>query len=67
MQGRAPARGGLRVIRNQRLAPARFHAFATRVGRPEPHVIDPFHHPEPTDLPILSNVRRDGRPIGLLA
>lgn len=58
-------RGGLLVIRNQRLAPAQFHAFAKRVGRPEPHVIDQFHHPELADILILSNVKRDGRPIGL--
>jgi taurine dioxygenase len=58
-------RGGVLVIRGQRLAPAQFHAFAKRVGRPEPHVIDQFHHPELADILILSNVRRDGRPIGL--
>lgn len=58
-------RGGLLVIRDQRLTPAQFHAFARRLGRPEPHVIDQFHHPELADILILSNVRRDGRPIGL--
>lgn len=58
-------RGGLLVVRGQRLTPARFHALACRVGRPEPHVIDQFHHPELADILVLSNVRRDGRPIGL--
>jgi taurine dioxygenase len=58
-------RGGLLVLRGQRLTPAQFHAFARRIGRPEPHVIDQFHHPELADILVLSNVRRDGRPIGL--
>lgn len=58
-------RGGLLVVRGQRLTPAQFHAFARRIGRPEPHVIDQFHHPELADILVLSNVRRDGRPIGL--
>jgi taurine dioxygenase len=58
-------RGGLLVLRAQRLEPPRFHAFAQRLGVPEPHVIDQFHHPELRDILILSNVRRDGRPIGL--
>lgn len=39
--------------------------FARRFGIPEPHVIARFHHPGFADIPILSNVRRDGRPIGL--
>jgi taurine dioxygenase len=58
-------RGGLLVARGQRLTPAQFHAFARRIGRPEPHVIDQFHHPELADILVLSNVRRDDRPIGL--
>jgi taurine dioxygenase len=58
-------RGALLVLRAQRLDPPRFHAFAQRLGVPEPHVIDQFHHPELRDILILSNVRRDGRPIGL--
>lgn len=58
-------RGGVLVVRGQRLTPAGFHAFARRVGVPEPHVIDQFHHPEHADILILSNVRRDGMPIGL--
>jgi len=58
-------RGLVMVLRGQRLTPAQFHAFACRIGRPEPHVIDQFHHPEIADILILSNVRRNGRPIGL--
>ena len=39
--------------------------FARRIGPPEPHVIDQFHHPEHADILILSNVEKDGKPTGL--
>jgi taurine dioxygenase len=58
-------RGAVLVVRGQRLTTGQFHGFARRVGVPEPHVIDQFHHPEIADILILSNVRRDDRPIGL--
>ena len=32
------------VVRDQRLSPAQFVAFARRFGPTEPHVIDQFHH-----------------------
>ena len=57
--------GQVLVFRGQRLTPAQFHAFACRFGRPEPHVVDQFHHPECADILILSNVVKDGRPMGL--
>ena len=57
--------GQVLVFRGQRLTPAQFHAFARRFGPPEPHVIDQFHHPVCSDILILSNVVRDGRPTGL--
>ncbi len=53
------------VLRGQRLSAAQFHAFARRLGPPEPHVIDQFHHPQIADILILSNVLRDGKPTGL--
>jgi taurine dioxygenase len=53
------------VARGQKLAPAQFLEFARRIGPPEPHVIDQFHHPEHPDILILSNVQKDGRPTGL--
>jgi len=53
------------VFRSQSFTPAGFLAFARRFGRPEPHVIDQFHHPEHADILILSNVQKDGKPIGL--
>lgn len=57
--------GQVLVLRGQRLTPRQFHAFARRIGPPEPHVIDQFHHPEIADILILSNVTRDGQPVGL--
>ena len=38
---------------------------ASSFGKPEPHVIDQFHHPEHADILILSNVQKDGKPTGL--
>jgi taurine dioxygenase len=57
--------GQVLVLRGQRLTPAQYHAFARRFGPPEPHVIDQFHHPANPDILILSNVKRDGQPLGL--
>jgi taurine dioxygenase len=53
------------VFRNQGFSPSRFLSFAKQFGRPEPHVIDQFHHPEHADILILSNVQKNGAPIGL--
>ena len=53
------------VFRSQSFSPSGFLNFARQFGRPEPHVIDQFHHPEHADILILSNVRHDGRPTGL--
>ncbi len=52
-------------FRSQNLDARRFHAFASRFGPPEPHVLDQYHHPEIPDILILSNVVRDGKPAGL--
>ena len=53
------------VIRGQSLTTHQFHAFARRFGQPEPHVIDQFHHPEISDILVLSNVKKNGEPTGL--
>ena len=53
------------VFRSQSFTPAGFLDFSRQFGRPEPHVIDQFHHPEHPDILILSNVRKDGEPTGL--
>lgn len=52
-------------IRNQDITPAQFAAFARRIGPPQPHVIDQFHHPDDSNILILSNVKKDGKPTGL--
>src|SRR3954462_9519213 len=53
------------VFRAQKFTPSEFLAFARQFGKPEPHVIDQFHHPEHADILILSNVVKDGKPTGL--
>ena len=57
--------GQVLVLRGQSLTPAQFAAFARRLGPPQPHVIDQFHHPEDPNILILSNVKKDGKPTGL--
>ncbi len=57
--------GQLLVLRGQALSPIQFVAFARRLGLPQPHVIDRFHHPEDPNILILSNVKKDGVPTGL--
>lgn len=53
------------VFRGVELTPAAYLSFAKKFGRPEPHVIDQFHFPGHPDILILSNVQKDGKPIGL--
>ena len=52
-------------VRAQTLTPAQFAAFARRIGPPQPHVIDQFHHPDDPNILILSNVKVNGEPTGL--
>ena len=53
------------ALRAQDITPAQFVAFARRFGPPQPHVIDQFHHPEDSNILVLSNVKQDGKPTGL--
>ena len=53
------------ALRAQDISAAQFLAFARRLGPPQPHVIDQFHHPEDPNILVLSNVKRNGRPTGL--
>ena len=57
--------GQVLVFRRQCFTSEGFLVFARQFGRPEPHVIDQFHHPEQADILILSNRQKDGKPIGL--
>lgn len=53
------------ALRAQTLTPQQFVAFARRIGPPQPHVIDQFHHPADPNILILSNVKVNGQPTGL--
>jgi taurine dioxygenase len=54
------------ALRGQDISAAQFLDFARRLGPPQPHVIDQFHHPDDPNILILSNVRdEDGQPTGL--
>jgi taurine dioxygenase len=54
------------VIRDQDVSPQDFVAFSNRFGKPEPHVIDQFHHKADANILILSNRKNDkGENIGL--
>ena len=53
------------ALRAQDISAAQFVAFARCLGPPQPHVIDQFHHPEDSNILILSNVKKDGQPTGL--
>jgi taurine dioxygenase len=57
--------GQVLAIRGQDLTAQQFASFAARFGPPQPHVIDQFHHPEDSNILILSNVKKDGQPTGL--
>ncbi|MEY4645945.1 MAG: hypothetical protein RLZZ596_2776 [Pseudomonadota bacterium] len=56
---------GFIVLPGQSLTPEVMVRFARRWGRPEPHVIDTFHHSADPNVLILSNVYKDGKPTGL--
>ncbi len=54
------------VIRDQDISPQNFVAFSRRFGKPEPHVIDQFHHKADANILILSNRKNEkGENIGL--
>ena len=57
--------GQVLVFPAQQLSARQFLEFARRFGAPEPHVIEQFHHPEHPDILILSNVTKNGEPMGL--
>jgi taurine dioxygenase len=59
-------RHGFIVMPEQMLSAEAMVRFARRWGRPEPHVIDTFHHPADPNVLMLSNVYKDGKPTGLV-
>ena len=57
--------GQVLVFPAQQLSARQFLEFARRFGAPEPHVIEQFHHVGHPDILILSNVTKNGEPMGL--
>ena len=54
------------ALRDQRITAAQFLAFARRIGPPQPHVIDQFHHPVDREHPDpVQRQEVDGKPTGL--
>lgn len=53
------------VIPNQSLTPGDFAGFARIFGRPQPHILNHLRHPEHPEILPLSNVFKDGEPIGV--
>ncbi|MCR9176288.1 MAG: TauD/TfdA family dioxygenase [Alphaproteobacteria bacterium] len=52
------------VIRGQEISPEGFIRFAELFGAIEPFFISSYNHPEHPQIYVLSNVRKDGKPIG---
>lgn len=52
------------AIRDQRLTPEGFIAFARRFGPIDLHVLDRYWMPGHPEIYVISNIVEDGRPIG---
>lgn len=52
------------AIRDQEISPQAFVRFAEIFGATEPFFISAYNHPEVPQIYVLSNVRKDGKPIG---
>lgn len=52
------------AIRGQDISPEGFIRFAEIFGAIEPFFISSYNHPEHPQIYVLSNVRKDGKPIG---
>jgi taurine dioxygenase len=52
------------TIRDQRLTPRQFVDFARAFGKIEPFFINAYSLPEAPEIYVLSNARREGKPIG---
>jgi taurine dioxygenase len=62
---RGVARHGVLCFPDQHLDPAQQAAFSRRFGTLEVHVSGAFQVPDQPEVMILSNMRQDGKPIGL--
>lgn len=52
------------AVRDQEISPEAFIRFAEIFGPIEPFFISAYNHPEHPQIYVLSNVRKDGKPIG---
>lgn len=52
------------TVRGQDISPEGFIRFAEIFGAIEPFFISSYNHPEHPQIYVLSNVRKDGKPIG---
>jgi taurine dioxygenase len=57
---------GVLVLPGQDLTPDRQLAFTRGLGAPERHVLSDFALPDMPEVFVVSNVRRDGKPIGAI-
>jgi len=48
------------VFRNQRLGPAELAAFGAQFGRPQPHILEQYRHPDRVDVSYITNVDKNG-------
>lgn len=51
-------------FRDQQLQASDVMDFTRLFGTPDPHVLEQFTHPEHRDILVLSNIVKDGKPIG---
>ena len=58
---RAFAEHPVMVFRNQRLGPAELAAFGSQFGRPQPHILDQYRHPDRADVSYITNVDKAER------
>jgi taurine dioxygenase len=57
---------GLLVLHNVRMTPEQHIEVARRFGPIERHVAEGFAHPDHPDILIISNIMKEGRPIGAI-
>jgi taurine dioxygenase len=62
---RALGAHGVLCFPDQRMDVAAFASFGRRFGTLEINVANQFHEPDFPEVMVLSNIRRDGKPIGL--
>src|SRR2546422_6046292 len=63
---RAFAEHPVLVFRDQRLGPEELAAFGAQFGRPQPHILEQYRHPDRVDVSYITNVDKNGgaAPVG---